>query len=491
MRLILGGPGTGKTTRLIGIVEETLARGVPPDRIAFVSFTRKAASEAANRAMAKFSLEYRDLPFFRTLHSMAYSRTGVRSNEVIDHADYKIFGELVGVNFTRNGGVSDGPMISGADGDRMQRILSYAHATCIPLETAWRNTGEGVDWYRLLHYSKSYTRFKKDTGKVDFDDMLDNFIDHCEPIDADVVIIDEAQDLSTRHWRVANHAFQNAREVYVAGDDDQSIFKWAGADINHFLSLTEEPEVLPISHRLPVDVFDLAEHISGRIHNRYDKQWEPAGHSGRVVRANRDEPFDFGTGSWMVLARSSCFLNDFRDMVRDAGYAYHTSAGSSVDEDHANAILSWEALRNGKSIEAHRIEHLNGYLGHNRMKKPPQGEHLLNHDALRNDYGLKTRAVWYEALLSIGDARRQYYQSVLRNGETLTAPPRIHIGTIHSVKGGEADSVVLCPDITYRTRLGFDLSPDDEHRVFYTGVTRAKKDLYVLDPVANEYYEIC
>ena len=56
-KIILGPPGTGKTHTLLNRVEEELARGTPPDRIAFLAFTKKAATEARDRAMKKFKLE--------------------------------------------------------------------------------------------------------------------------------------------------------------------------------------------------------------------------------------------------------------------------------------------------------------------------------------------------------------------------------------------------------------------------------------------------
>ena len=42
-KIILGPPGTGKTHNLLNLVEEELAKGTPPDRIAFLAFTKKAA----------------------------------------------------------------------------------------------------------------------------------------------------------------------------------------------------------------------------------------------------------------------------------------------------------------------------------------------------------------------------------------------------------------------------------------------------------------
>ena len=55
-KIIFGPPGTGKTTRLLNIVEQELRIGVPPDRIAYLAFTRKAAQEAVQRACTKFKL---------------------------------------------------------------------------------------------------------------------------------------------------------------------------------------------------------------------------------------------------------------------------------------------------------------------------------------------------------------------------------------------------------------------------------------------------
>ena len=67
VQIILGPPGTGKTTTLLNIVEGSLKRGVPPEKIAYLAFTRKAANEAQERAMVQFGFDADRFPFFRTL----------------------------------------------------------------------------------------------------------------------------------------------------------------------------------------------------------------------------------------------------------------------------------------------------------------------------------------------------------------------------------------------------------------------------------------
>ena len=56
----------------------------------------------------------------------------------------------------------------------------------------------------------------------------------------DVVFIDEAQDLSLMQWDMAKTIWDKSEDNYIAGDDDQAIFKWAGADVN-FITLGGKP----------------------------------------------------------------------------------------------------------------------------------------------------------------------------------------------------------------------------------------------------------
>ncbi len=94
--IILGPPGTGKTTTLLNLVDQFIQDGIRPKQIGYFSFTKKAATEAATRAADKFGLDIEnDLAFFRTLHSYAFNQLGM-TKENLHILEWKTF--LIFVN---------------------------------------------------------------------------------------------------------------------------------------------------------------------------------------------------------------------------------------------------------------------------------------------------------------------------------------------------------------------------------------------------------
>lgn len=491
LKLVLGGPGCGKTTRLLAIVAEEMHAGVMPQHIAFVTFTKSAATEAKERAAVAFGLDPEtDLPWFRTIHSLTYAQLKVGRDEVMDKRDWKEFGEVVGERITGYYEASDGAPGGGREiGDTMLRIVDYAATTLMDLDAAWRHLDEAVDWWRLRRFADAMRAYKEDSDKIDFTDMLLRYIRDGKPVDVQVAVIDEAQDLTAAQWAAVKRAFSGAERVYVGGDDDQAIYHWAGADVHQFLSLSAAPEVLPLSHRLPRQIHAHAQRIAARISARYVKRFEPSDREGVIEWHQYPSSVELGDGSWFLLARNTYMLGQLESLVREAGVNYARRSGPAVLPADVLMMQMWERLRNGKltDLSARDARSLLKALDFPILQMRELQRYSL--DALNVPVELRTHP-WFTALRGIPEERRDYYQACLRRGEKLTKPPRIRIETIHGVKGAEADHVLLMTDLSHRTAHSFRLAPDNEHRVFYVGATRALHSLHVILPQSDLAYPL-
>lgn len=455
-KLILGSPGTGKTTRLLGIAEDKLSL-YAPEKIAFYSFTKKAISEAVTRAASRFKLDAKRFKNFKTIHALSYHELGINSRQVLSYQHKKQLQAITGYRLTGQNLLEDETL---EKGDNFLFLESYARSTKRTLREVWEDGLIDVNWYELKLFVDTYNAFKKEYGLIDFTDMLEKYVAQGSPLDIDIAIIDEAQDLNALQWDVVNKATQNAKEVYIAGDDDQAIYKWSGADVEQFLGLTvTETETLPLSYRLPKEVYTFANTLVTKIKHRYEKHWKPQEKEGSVLYHANLNHIEF-SGQWLILTRTNRQLKKIESFLRETGFLYQTKKGHCVVDEHLELIKYY--------IAAQRTE-----IIHPTIKK----------------YFEKERQ-WYESLDIISFSDREYYRTLLRQGFKLTDKPEITLSTIHGAKGGEADNVLLLCDLPKQTYELYTRSPDDEHRVFYVGATRAKKALHILTPQTDLFYDI-
>ena len=493
-KLIFGPPGTGKTTTLLNILREEIDSGTKPNKIAFVSFTRKAIKEATDRVEETFGLTKKNLPYFKTLHAMCYHELGLVSGDVMGRRNYQELGDLLGIDFSQYVNIEDGVPPEEAKGDYFLYVDQFARNTMQGTQEVFQNDfyHNDVEGRELQRYLKAERAYKKDVQKMDFTDMLEQLIKKKISVPVDVAIIDEAQDLTPLQWTVINFLFKNVKKLYVAGDDDQCIYSWAGARVNQFINYPGEKVILNQSYRTPRIIQSLANEIAGQIGTRVDKHWKAHNEEGSILHYNDPDDIDFSDGSWLILSRNTYFLKKMEALVKDEGYNYETRKGPGLDQEEVRAILAWEQLRKGKPLAREHVDLVYHYIKtgqgikHGFKSRELPDEHFtINH--LKEDHGLTTEAPWFEALSLLDQNQTQYYRSVLRRGESLKKP-RIMISTIHGVKGGEADNVLLIPDWTRKTADNYDRDPDSEHRVFYVGVTRTKKNLYLLSPQTRNFY---
>jgi DNA helicase-2/ATP-dependent DNA helicase PcrA len=287
-------------------------------------------------------------------------------------------------------------------------------------------------------------------------------------------------------WDMAKTIWDKSENNYIAGDDDQAIFKWAGADVNRFITLGGKYIKLTQSYRIPAKVHEFAMKIINKVGNRIPKNWKPRTVEGSLSTYADFRHIDMSKGEWLVLARTRSMLDELEDIVYKNGLYYKNKFKKSYEQDLYDAINDWEHLRQGQLLNYKQIEKIYSYMSKNNVEKNKLKimikDAFFGIDQLSNQYGLKTKNVWYEAFDNAPSKKVSYIRQMRKNGEQLNKKPRIILSTIHGVKGGEADNVVLLTDLSRQTLREYERVPDDVNRLFYVGATRTKEHLHIVEP---------
>jgi DNA helicase-2/ATP-dependent DNA helicase PcrA len=306
MQRIFGPPGTGKTTTLLNLVDRALSDGTPPGKIAFFAFTRKAASEAKERACERFGLDPRhDLPYFRTIHSLAFYLTGLKSEQLMTAGHYREVEQKIGISLvtgeTHPYEVEEESSNSLRKESDLLRLITLSRLKKTLLRTEYNFSDLEHEWVEVDYAARSLAQYKKAHGLYDYTDMLELFANsaHQTCPQFKLAMLDEAQDLSPLQWDIAHAIEKKSERMYCAGDDDQAIYKWSGADVEHFINLPGGSEVLEQSYRVPRKVHEVAERICNRIKRRFPKRYLPRREEGKLERITGFEELDLNHGTWL------------------------------------------------------------------------------------------------------------------------------------------------------------------------------------------------
>ena len=463
-----------------------------------VSFTTKAVREMMDRLCIEFHLTPKDFPYVKTLHAMGYAGLGLTNKDIMGPSDYKTIGKDLGLEFTGSlvTHTEDGIPMSAVKGRGAEyiRIIARHRLRKTSLAKEYREAENyNLHFAKLQQLEETLLNYKSTHQKYDFEDMIEQYVGlfGIEAPYTDLFIVDEGQDLLPLQWDMVKKIADNSDRVIVAGDDDQAIHRWAGVDVSLFMKCSSNVRVLDQSYRLPSEIWNLANRISKRIHNRMQKDFFPTTEGGKVMTVSNMYQIPLHEGSWTIMARTNSFTKDFANSLEEMGYFYSVKGVPSIPLDTARAVKVWRELRAGDAVEVSRIKAFYSLVpkqGDKAVVKrgagtlldnaDPQGE--LTYEELVSDYGMlaSTEQDEYE-VVRVGSFMEQYIRSIERRGEDITEPPRIKVSTFHAMKGGEDDNCVVYTGSTYNCVEEND--PDDEHRAFYVGITRARKNLYILE----------
>lgn len=459
---VFGPPGTGKTTHLLNKAQKYITEGASLNEIGYFAFTKKAATEAKNR----MPFEKKQLRYFQTLHSLAFHTLGLKEENVMQPYHYEDLGKILNVRVHFQDKRNEQESFYLTCDNLYYQLIGRAKNKDISVRAEYCTNEyprEEIDWDILNHININLDQYKKKNGLIDFNDMIYMFIkeeDKCPKFKA--IFIDEAQDLSPIQWKMFDILKNKSDDIYLAGDDDQAIYSWAGADVDRFIDeVAHHEEVLEQSRRIPRAVQELSEVVLNRIEGkRKVKKYLPREEEGLVEKIFNLDQINLHEGNWLILSRTGSRLLDIMDLLKEKGIYYQTKKGKSFKVNLYKNILTYERGKT-ETLTDIELSDLKEYTGVDTINPEEP---------------------WYEAFKKAPQHEIQYIRLMLSNKEKLSKDARIRLSTIHAAKGGEEDNVIIILDNARKIRRAVQDSTnkrDEENRVWYVAITRARQKLYL------------
>lgn len=524
-----GPPGTGKTWTLASTWVPKAVKRFGPHRVVICSLTRSAAKVIAGRntAVPKQNIGTLHALCFRALSSPEIAEGFIEewnqrepTLQLSDERD-----SLTDHPFSDRAATSRGD-------DLMARAQVYRHRM-IPLDQ-WAK--------QVAHFQERWQAWLDETDRMDFTGLIEWCLAKTEyaPNKPAVFIVDEAQDCSVLELSLVRKWADRANYVVLAGDGDQAIYEWRGASPKAFTGgdiPAENNYHLTKSHRVPEQVHAVASKWIGLCGERYAVEYTPTDRRGSsrsipsVTSKYPNQILDYVERSLadgrtaMILATCAFVLRPTLRKLRDEGIPFHNpyrpgsppwnplrggaerlGAFLSPSPDFSDSPRLWtlgEMARWIELLEVRRTSFARGAKTRVRAAikaldiegrkdepvLPAEGARLLGQegwDELQAAFADKQPLEWFaDRCLRSKISLIEYGLLVTRKRgmRALSKRPQVIVGTIHSVKGGEADDVYLFPDLSVAGMKEW-LRPGEGRdgivRTFYVGMTRAKESIGLL-----------
>ena len=326
--LILAGAGSGKTRvlthRIAYLIEE---KGVNPWNILAITFTNKAAGEMRERVDRLVGFGSESI-WVSTFHSMCVrilrrhiSLLGYDTNFTIYDAD---------VQKTLMKDVCKLLQIDTKIYKERALLAAVSHAKneLVTPEEFRLNAGGDFSQRKIAEVYEEYEKQLKANNALDFDDLLIKTVQLFQT-QADVleyyqerfryIMVDEYQDTNTVQFELVRLLASKYRNLCVVGDDDQSIYKFRGANIKNILNFEqyfEDAKVIKLeqNYRSTSNILNAANAVIRNNAGRKDKTlWTDNGEGEKIQFRQFDSAYD----------EAEYIVDDIRKRVREKEYSYH------------------------------------------------------------------------------------------------------------------------------------------------------------------------
>jgi superfamily I DNA/RNA helicase len=345
---------------------------------------------------------------------------------------------------------------------------------------------------RVTEIMRRWDEWKTENKYLQHDDYVHDAVEErTTPEYTDFLFIDEFQDLSPLQYKLYKiwRDEGDLRRIYIAGDADQSIYGFRGADPKYFRETdTDKVEPQKQSRRCPSDVVETANKaLTG------GGDMTPAREGGDVEHVTVSSSYGLAElvkqevdgvgddGKVYLLLRTNHYVAEVTEALRTEGVPYFGLSGHQRWRSPATEIyqaVRW--LRGGERPELKAvIDALSGDGGPMRKtarRKIDAGD--MDRDGFLDWFDVGSVEGFMSAL-DLKDWQFDMITSALRS-DAEHEPRDVRVGTLHAAKGLEAESVILFPDYSQRMyeRYQGD-SQDEEERIFYVGASRASNRLRV------------
>lgn len=519
---VYGPPGTGKTTW----ISDQAARAVEkfgPDQVSICSLTNSAVREVVGRHIHidRDNLSTLHARCKRSLSAPAPAET-MMSKFATECPSYAVEG-CVPLSLLRG--------VKSVDGNEEDSSLNEIVMTGSREPTLYERAQilrqqlvPHADWPSdVLRWYNVWSDWCRRTGVLDFTGWLEEAL-RVRPLPAQqVIFVDEAQDHTPLQLEVIRSWNANIR--ILVGDDDQNLYEWSGAIPEAFLgtTLAEDHEiVLSQSYRVPRAVHAEAMRWVTRLSCRKEKDYLPRDFEGSVSRTPLSirDAIDYGDlpedllgedgKTYMLLTSCGYLLDGVLEALRDEGVAFHNPYRKgnakwnplSTTGPVLDAFLRDEMWTGTEAITWARMlkgEVFRKSVGKERFLEIclDRGENQLDHADIRSSFspGMLSMLEGRDLTLfrdyrKVGLSKPTWeYSLAVYSKPRDRWEPRVIVGTIHSVKGGQADQVYLYPDLSPSGYFDYcGDAPDRVTRLFYVGMTRSREGLTLCD--SSQQYAI-